>query len=134
VSRRTSAKPVVPALRRCALSLPGAWEDHPWGETVVKVGKKIFAFVGESAITLKLTEAHAAALSVPGAKPTAYGLGKAGWVTCPVDAGAPPLEILYDWLEESYRNVAPKRLSAQLEPLNPRARASGVDVASRKRT
>ena len=26
--------------------MPGAWEDHPWGDTVVKVGKKVFVFMG----------------------------------------------------------------------------------------
>jgi predicted DNA-binding protein (MmcQ/YjbR family) len=29
------------------LALPGAWQDEPWeGDLVVKVGSKIFAFVG----------------------------------------------------------------------------------------
>ncbi|HEV3085826.1 MAG TPA: MmcQ/YjbR family DNA-binding protein [Candidatus Elarobacter sp.] len=97
-----------------ALTFPGAWKDDPWGDSVVKVGKKIFAFVGEETVTLKLTEAHEAAMSVPGAKPTAYGLGKAGWVTLPLLAGVPPFEVLCDWIEESYRAVAPKKLAAQI--------------------
>ena len=104
------------ALRARALALPGAWEDHPWGDTVVKVGKKIFVSLGETTVTLKLSAAHAAAMSLPGAKPAAYGLGKAGWVTLPLDAGVPPVEILCDWLDESYRTVAPKKLSAQMPP------------------
>jgi predicted DNA-binding protein (MmcQ/YjbR family) len=103
-----------PRLRQHALAFPGAWEDHPWGENVAKAGKKIFAFLGETTITLKLVEAHEAALSVPGAVPTGYGLGKAGWVTIPLGAGGPPVDVLCDWLEESYRIVAPKKLSAQL--------------------
>ena len=35
------------SLREFALTLPGAWDDHPWGETVIKVKKKIFVFLGE---------------------------------------------------------------------------------------
>jgi predicted DNA-binding protein (MmcQ/YjbR family) len=102
-------------LRERALTFPGAWEDHPWGETCVKVGKKIFVFLGETTLTLKLVEAHEAALSVRNAAPTGYGMGKSGWVTMPLDGELPPVEILCDWLEESYRIIAPKKLAAQLD-------------------
>jgi predicted DNA-binding protein (MmcQ/YjbR family) len=113
VSKKKQAGPGA-RLRERSLAFPGAWEDHPWGDSVVKVGKKIFAMLGETTVTLKLPEAHDAALSVPGATPTGYGLGKAGWVTIPLDAGVPPFEIWCDWLDESYRAIAPKKLSAQL--------------------
>lgn len=101
------------ALLRFALSLPQAWEDHPWGDTVVKVRKKIFVFVGAERITVKLDEAHAHALSIDGAEPTGYGLGKAGWVTVPTAGVAE--DVLRDWIEESYRLVAPTRLVAALD-------------------
>jgi predicted DNA-binding protein (MmcQ/YjbR family) len=110
--RKNKAALLPSQLRAAALAYPEAWEDHPWGDTVVKVRKKIFVFLGEATVTLKLSEAHDAAMSVPGAVPTGYGLGKAGWVTIPLDAGAPPFYVLRDWLEESYRAVAPKKLSA----------------------
>ena len=109
MSKKKPAGPGERILER-ALTFPGAWEDHPWGDTAIKVGKKIFVIFGETMVTLKMTEAHEAALSVPGAAPTGYGLGKAGWVTIPLDAAVPPLEIWYDWLEESYRAIAPKSL------------------------
>jgi predicted DNA-binding protein (MmcQ/YjbR family) len=84
----------VPALRarliEFALSLPEAYEDMPWeDDTVAKVRKKIFVFLGgpsSTQITVKLDESHAHALSIEGAKPSAYGLGKSGWVTVPLDA------------------------------------------------
>ena len=96
-----------------ALSLPEAWKDHPWGDTVAKVGKTIFVFVGSDNITVKLDESHGHALSVAGAAPSSYGLGKSGWVTVPVAPVA--LEVLCDWVEESYRIVAPKRLVGLLD-------------------
>jgi predicted DNA-binding protein (MmcQ/YjbR family) len=95
-----------------ALSLPEAWEDRPWGETVVKVRKKVFVFLG-GGLTVKLAEAHAHALSIEGARPTGYGLGKAGWVTVPFEGA--PADVALDWIEESYRLVAPKRLVALLD-------------------
>lgn len=102
-----------------ALSLPEAVEDHPWNETVVKVRKKVFVFFGgdpsANRITVKLVESHGHALSIEGAEPSGYGLGKAGWVTVPVDAEGVDLDLLCDWIEESYRIVAPKRLVAALD-------------------
>jgi predicted DNA-binding protein (MmcQ/YjbR family) len=102
-----------------ALSLPETFEDQPWeDDTVAKVRKKIFVFLGGPAstwMTVKLAESHAHALSVEGAKPSAYGLGKSGWVTVPLDADGVDLLLLRDWIEESYRIVAPKMLVAQLD-------------------
>jgi predicted DNA-binding protein (MmcQ/YjbR family) len=106
-----------------ALSLPEAWEDHPWDETVVKVRRKIFVFLGGERLTVKLDEAHGHALSIDGAQPTGYGLGKAGWVTVP-HADVPP-DVACDWIEESYRLVAPKRLVAALDS----AEGAGDEVA-----
>jgi predicted DNA-binding protein (MmcQ/YjbR family) len=104
-----------------ALSLPGAWEDHPWDEDVAKVGKKVFAFFGlaENAeaygMSLKLDDSHEQALTVPGAAPTGYGLGRSGWVNVPFRDTTPPLPVLKDWVEESFRRVAPKMLVAELD-------------------
>lgn len=104
--------------------MPEAWEDHPWGDTVAKVRKKIFVFVGSDSITVKLDESQGHALSVAGAAPSGYGPGRSGWVTVPV-AGVTP-DVLREWVEESYRIVAPKRLVALLDPAGtpPRRRRS----------
>ena len=108
-------------LRGFALSLPGAWEDFPWGERVAKVGNKVFVFFGHddetgpSLVTVKLVESHDHALAIERAAPTGYGLGRAGWVNVPVQAEGVNCELLRDWIEESYRIVAPKRLVAELD-------------------
>ncbi|WP_170814584.1 MULTISPECIES: MmcQ/YjbR family DNA-binding protein [Streptomyces] len=111
-------------VRSFALGLPGAGEEFPWGDTVVKVNKKIFVFLGVTdgshplGVGVKLTDevSHAHALSCPGAEPSGYGLGKAGWVRVPLAGkGAPAAELLCDWVEESYRTVAPKKLIAELD-------------------
>jgi predicted DNA-binding protein (MmcQ/YjbR family) len=104
-------------LRAFALSLPEAWEDHPWGERVAKVRSKVFVFFGRddsTLITVKLVESHGHASSLPGVEPTRYGLGRSGWLNVPVDAPGATPELLRDWIEESYRIVAPKRLVATL--------------------
>jgi predicted DNA-binding protein (MmcQ/YjbR family) len=107
-------------LRAYALTLPDAVEDHPWGEDVVKVRGKIFVFLGTASppsrrISVKLDESNAHALSIDGAVETGYGLGKAGWVTVPLRAQGVNIALLREWVEESYRIVAPKRLLAELD-------------------
>jgi predicted DNA-binding protein (MmcQ/YjbR family) len=107
-------------LRTFALALPEAYEDFPWGDRVVKVNKKIFIFMGDGGaseqqrIGIKLSEAHDFALSIPGAAPVGYGLGRAGWVSIPIGADSLSVALLREWIEESYRLVAPKRLIVKL--------------------
>lgn len=102
-----------------AMSLPEAWEDHPWGDHVVKVRKKIFVFLGEPtdgfAVTLKLPLSGETALALPGAKPTAYGLGKHGWVSLRMGPSTLEPDTLLRWIDESYRAVAPKTLGRKVE-------------------
>lgn len=111
-------------VRAFALGLPGAVEEFPWGETVAKVHRKVFVFLGAGdgghplRVTVKLREetAHAHALTCPGAEPAGYGLGRAGWVSVPLEPkGAPAAALLCDWVEESYRAIAPKRFVAELD-------------------
>jgi predicted DNA-binding protein (MmcQ/YjbR family) len=82
------------------------------------VNRKVFVFLGPDAserMTVKLDESHAHALSVEGAEKTGYGLGRSGWVNVPLDADDVTLDLLRDWIEESYRIVAPKRLVTELD-------------------
>ena len=111
---------VSAALKKFALSYPEAHEDHPWGETVVKVKKKVFVFLGRPegggfGLSVKLPHSNLFALDLPFATPTGYGLGKSGWVTAQFSARQkPPLDLLKRWIDESYRAVAPRTLVAKL--------------------
>jgi predicted DNA-binding protein (MmcQ/YjbR family) len=107
------------ALKKHAAAKPGAWEDHPWGETVYKVAKKVFVFLGHAdsgyGLSCKLPDSAEAAITMFSfAEPTGYGLGKAGWVSAhfaPNDDV--PLDLLKQWIDESYAAVAPKRAAAK---------------------
>ena len=117
-TRPTKPPEVRAALLRHALALPGAYEDHPWGESVAKVGKKIFVFFGvaDSAnpgMSVKLPASQPLALAQPGVTSTGYGLGKAGWVTVRFAEAGLPYDVLGEWIDESYRAVAPKKLLAR---------------------
>jgi len=111
-------------LRRFGLSLPGAYEDHPWGELVLKAKKKVFVFLGRPGealrFSVKLPKSGERLLDQDWAEPTGYGLGKSGWVTLTVD-GANPLgnAELCALIEESYRAVAPKTLVKELDARQP---------------
>jgi predicted DNA-binding protein (MmcQ/YjbR family) len=110
---------IAEQIRKKALSYPGTDEHHPWGETAIKVKGKSFLFMradgAELSLSVKLPHSREDALALPFTEPTHYGLGKAGWVTSSFKKGDDvPVGILEDWLDESYRAVAPKKLVAGL--------------------
>jgi predicted DNA-binding protein (MmcQ/YjbR family) len=119
-------------VRAFTFGLPGAWEDHPWGDTVAKVGKRVFVFLGGDPaddgscwLGVKLPESKDEALSLPFAKLMGYGLDRGGWVGIQAPADM-PLDVLTSWIEESYRAVATKSLIAELDQ---RARRSPAEIA-----
>jgi predicted DNA-binding protein (MmcQ/YjbR family) len=107
------------ALRDYALSFPETTEDFPWGHRALKVRGKGFLFMGGDekvfSLSVKLPTSRDGVLLLPFASPTAYGLGKSGWVTCQFTRKDKiPLDWIRSWIDESYRAVAPKRLVATL--------------------
>ena len=124
-------------VREFALGLPAAAEDFPWDETVIKVRRKpgippwrkegvhgpMFLWMGRRdaetlAVCVKLTTSYEEAVALADAVPTTIsGLGQWGWLTVPL--GAVDLPLLREWVEESYRNVAPRRFVAELDSRPP---------------
>lgn len=127
------------AVRELALGLPSAEEHFPWGEPVIKVRSKpgvppwrrdgegvcgpMFLWLGQRdsdthAITVNITESYEQAVALAHAVPTTIsGLARAvGMAHCP-----PPdhrcRSPLCDWVDESYRAKAPRRLVAELDTL-----------------
>lgn len=116
-------------LREAALAYPESHEDFPWGERALKVKGKVFLFMycddEKLSLSVKLPDSRHAALMMPFAKPTGYGLGKSGWVTSVFgEKELPPIEILRAWLDESYRAVAPKTLVKRLDGVKTAAHAT----------
>ena len=120
---RSDAKAAEAELIAFAATFPGAWEDHPWDHTVMKVGKKIFVFFGGAAapddvlsITVKLPISYEMALTLPYMKPSGHGLWKAGWAQLTQASGDDfDFETIQGWIAQSYRAVAPKKLVRQLD-------------------
>lgn len=91
---------------------PDAYEDHPWGETVFKVGPKgkIFCFCGveTASITVKSTlEEQAALIQHPHIETVPY-VGRYGWVRVQL-ADEDTLELALDLIDKSYEAIAPKK-------------------------
>lgn len=121
-TRRTSttaAAAIVHLRERGLQRHPGAELKSPWpGHLDLAVHGKTYAYLSAPGdpphVSLKLPFSSALALSLPGSAPTGYGLGKSGWVSLSFDGHpVPPLAMLEEWLDESYRAQAPKKLLAQ---------------------
>jgi predicted DNA-binding protein (MmcQ/YjbR family) len=106
-----------------ALKHPGAWADEPWpGDHVVKVGKKIFVFLGgegaDVSVGVKLPRSLLFARAQKFVTKMGYGMDKSGWVAARFGKGDTiPIDLLRAWIDESYETVAatalPKRRTAK---------------------
>jgi predicted DNA-binding protein (MmcQ/YjbR family) len=110
-----SVKRVKTDLRKYALTFADAEEHHPWGENVTKVRGKVFAFFGpeddasDGLMGVKLTRSLLYARGLPHVEPMGYGLGKSGWCTVKMPTrGSVDMNLLKEWIAESYEAVAPK--------------------------
>ena len=117
------------ALKKFAAAKPGAWEDHPWGETVYKIGKKVFVFLGTGedgyGMSCKLPDSGEAAITMfSWAEPTGYGLGKSGWVSAHFEKSQDvPVDLLKQWIDESYAAIAPARATRSTARRSPSRRS-----------
>ena len=72
---------------------------------------------------------------MPGCVPTAYGLGKSGWVSMTFTDAEVPVAMLQAWIDESYRAQAPRKLVATLDGgTAPAARATPKAKTTAKST
>jgi predicted DNA-binding protein (MmcQ/YjbR family) len=93
------------------LAKPSAWPDEPWdGDTVAKVGPKIFAFLGSAGKTVGLKcgrtrdEADEWLRRYPDDAATMAYIGRYGWNTLTV-GGAIPADELHEAIDASYDAV-----------------------------
>lgn len=113
-----ASKDAAEALRAFGLTYPEVTLKSPWpGHADLAVRDKTFAYLSKAgdpfSLSVKLPFSAAEALDMGFTTPTAYGLGKSGWVTASwPDGVADPMALFRGWIDESYRAQAPKKLIA----------------------
>jgi predicted DNA-binding protein (MmcQ/YjbR family) len=103
---------------------PAAVEDHPWGETVFKVGGKVFAFLGlpdRGSVTVKAPpEELNALLALSFIRRSAY-IGRYGWITVSI-ADAEALELGLQLVDRSYDLIVGKTKRGQGKTIKKRGK------------
>jgi predicted DNA-binding protein (MmcQ/YjbR family) len=89
---------------------PSAKEDHPWGETVFKVGDKVFAFLGtpdQGGVGVKVSpDQIEGLLRMPFIERSPY-IGRYGWLSITI-ADDDALELAQELVDSSYEMIAAK--------------------------
>lgn len=101
------------------MAKPGAWSDEPWeGDTVAKVGDRIFVFLGGAGIGVKCgagrSEADEWLREYPDDATVMAYIGRHGWNTLAV-GGAIPVAALKEAIDTSYDLVV-RRLPKSQRP------------------
>jgi DNA-binding transcriptional ArsR family regulator len=122
-AEQTASAPERPEvlLRNIALAYPEAAETLAPDGRLIKVRKRAFVVLrGEGdvlCLSVRLLSSRPAALALPFVQPVQYRLGKSDWITARFDPGDElPIELLWEWIDESYRAAAPALLVSDLGP------------------
>ena len=116
---RTAAQ-WIKSLRDTALKYPEteegvACEGTALEKRTVKVRGKAFLFLGPKDLMLKLTASLDDANSRAAKEPERYKVGAHGWVTITHgDVATLPHAVIVEWIRESYRLAAPKKLAQEV--------------------
>lgn len=142
MARKNPSDAALKELRAFGLAYPGAHTKSPWpGHLDLAVNDKTFAYLSLEgdplAISCKLPQTSDDALTLPFTKPTEYGLGKSGWVSASfAENQVIPVDLLKQWIDESYRAQAPKRLSKTVPALSlgEGDAGGGVEASAKKKS
>jgi predicted DNA-binding protein (MmcQ/YjbR family) len=122
------SRPII-RLRKLCLALPDAHEVEAWGEPTFRVRNKIFAMYadagnhhggGRPAVWLKAApgDQEAMVAAAPDCFFAPPYVGPKGWIGVWLD-GVVEWDDVADFVRDSYRLVAPKRLCASLDSETP---------------
>jgi hypothetical protein len=108
-------------LRNIALAYPEAAETLSGNERLIKVRKRTFAVLRDDGndlyLSVRLLASRPTALALPFVQPVLYRLGRSDWVIVRLNiTNELPIELLWEWIDESYRASAPARLVRDLAP------------------
>jgi predicted DNA-binding protein (MmcQ/YjbR family) len=101
-------------IRKIALALPETHEELTWGEDVnFRVGKKIFCFPGDQAMTIKADPDERESLLADDRFTIAPYVGRFGWLRMDVTGKVDWSEVA-ELITTSYCLIAPKKLAKQV--------------------
>lgn len=119
------AKSTLDPVRALAAAYPEAEKAFLFGDhEVYRVRKKVFLWLGAGErgggyVSVKLKDTQSLALLLPFVTPSAYGMAKWGWISADFPPGKLPLQMISEWIAESYRHTAPKKLVALVDGAAP---------------
>jgi len=107
-------------MRKICLAFPETYEEETWGVATFRVQKKIFAMVasedGRVSASMKASREDQTAMLFQG-DPFFYPpyVGSKGWIGIQLRSAAVDWAEVSEVVQESYRLVAPRRLSAGMD-------------------
>lgn len=127
-------------IRAEAQKYPEAEKAFLFGDhEVYRVKKKVFVWLGEGEkpgstyVSVKLKDTQGMALTLPFVTPSAYGMAKWGWINADFPKGKFADSLVREWIAESYRHTAPKKLLAKLNGASAPVAPKKKKPAARKR-